>query len=252
MTITDFYSKIKELYPDSLRCEWDNDGIMCSDSLSKDVGKVLISLDATLPCLEYAKDNGYDLVLTHHPMIFKPVSSVCGDDAVAKRIIFCLKNGISVISLHTRLDAGKGGVNDTLAELLNLSEVSVFGDDEAPEIGRLGYTDISDGDLFADFVKEKVGGNITKYISRPVKKVALVGGAAIEYADVARRLGCDTFITGEGGYNKALDAFEGGINVILAGHYFTEAPVLGRLECLVKDILGCEREIFGNTSFSEV
>lgn len=252
MRIIDFYNKIKELYPDSLRCDWDNDGLMCSGDATREIGKVLVTLDATLPSLRYAKERGYDLVLTHHPLIFKPISSLVGDEAVSKRVIYCIENGISVISLHTRLDAGKGGVNDVLAELLELTDVSVFGDEEAPELGRIGYTDVSDADRFADFVKEKLGGNITKYVCRPVNKVAVVGGAAIEYGDVARRLGCDTFVTGEGGYNRALDAFEGGINIILAGHYFSEAPVLARLEELVRDIIGCECEIFREPAFCEV
>ena len=141
MTVIDFYKKLCLLYPGELSCPWDNDGLMCSGNTEKEVRRVLVALDATDDAIDYAAENGFDTVLTHHPMIFNGVKSVADITVMGDEIITCIKNGISVISLHTRLDAGEGGVNDCLCEALQLRGVYPFGDEESDNLGRIGTTD---------------------------------------------------------------------------------------------------------------
>ena len=177
MTVIEFYNELKKLYPDSLSCEWDNDGLMCSPDVNADVTKVLVALDATDEVLSYANEHGFDTVLTHHPMIFKGLNTVAETSLIGARTVFAIKNGLSVISLHTRLDAGKNGVNDRLAEILGLTDISVFGDEESPELGRIGYTDLSTEEFISKLKTALHIKTVNAYLTRGINKVAVVGGS---------------------------------------------------------------------------
>ena len=138
MTIREFYAEISKRYPESLRCEWDNDGIMCSGDLDAPVKKIMVALDATAHTIDAAADAGCNVLLTHHPLLFRPVKSITDDSISGDRVLRALRRNVSVISLHTRLDTGDGGVNDTLASIIGLADVHPFGDDDCPTIGRIG------------------------------------------------------------------------------------------------------------------
>ncbi len=242
MTIKDFYGKLTELYPTSLSCEWDNDGLMCCHDMKAEVKKVLIALDCTIEVLNYASLHGFDTVLTHHPLIFKGLTSVTQDSLVSNKVIFCIKNNINVISLHTRLDAGKNGVNDCLAEKLGLSDIEVFGDEESPELGRIGT---ASSESFIETVKDSLGlTSVTAYLARDIHRVAVVGGSGKDYIKAAVAAGADTFLTGECSYNAALDAADMGLNIIEAGHYHTEFPVCEHLANLAFSLANAECEIY--------
>ena len=250
MTIQTLMTHLDKLYPRSLSCSWDNDGLMCCSDPSAEIKKVLISLDATKAAIDYAAKNGYDLLLTHHPMIFRGAKSVTPDSLVGGRVLYALNNGVSVISLHTRLDAGENGVNDCLAHLLNLANVRPFGDADAPSLGRIGeqplYTDLAFS-YFWPIVKMKL--NLPYLLTageRPVRRVAVCGGAGDDLLEAAKAAGADTFITGEMSYNRMEDAAEMGMNVLVGGHYFTEAPVCRRLQELVRELTGLEADIYNS------
>ncbi len=246
MNITEFYNNLGELYPQTLSCEWDNDGLMCCTDPGHQVKKVLVSLDATKAVIEYAAENGFDTVLCHHPLIFRGIDRVTPEGAVGDRVVRAVRSGVSVISLHTRLDQGAGGVNDTLAEILDLENVRTFGDAETPDFGRMGETDISDPEKFAEKIKKKTGAKkITAYVCRPVKTVAVVGGSAGEFFEFARLAGADTLVTGECKYHEGLDAVDNGMNIFAAGHYYTEFPVCETLKNLAENIAGAKTEIYG-------
>ncbi len=245
MNVREFYENISELYPKALSCEWDNDGIMCCTDMGREVKKVLVSLDATGEVIEYAANGGFDTVLCHHPLIFRGLDSVTEEGAVGARVVAAMKNDITVLSFHTRLDQGTGGVNDTLAEILDLRNVRTFGDAETPDFGRMGETDISDPAAFAEKIKAATGAKkIAAYLCRPVKTVAVVGGSAGEFFECARLAGADTLVTGECKYHEGLDAKESGMNIFAAGHYYTEYPVTATLAALAENIAGAETEIY--------
>ena len=245
MTVIEFYNKLSELYPSSLSSSWDNDGLMCCTDKNAKVKKVLVSLDATESAIEYAECGGFDLLLTHHPLIFKGLKALNEYDVVGRRVIRAVKAGISVISLHTRLDAGEGGVNDVLASVLGLSDVTAFGDSDNPVLGRIGTTELSDAGSFANKIKEATGvPSVCAHVCRPVRRVAVVGGGGGDLICDAKKAGADTLVTGECGYNKGIDAGEDDINIFIAGHYFTEMPVCERLKELCLDIADAEVEIY--------
>ena len=254
MTVAEFYKKLNELYSPSLSCSWDNDGLMCSADMSKDVKRVLTTMDVTDACLEYAKANGFDLILSHHPMIFKGLKSVTEGSLNASQVIFCIVNGISVISLHTRLDAGENGVNDCLAQKLGLEEISTFGDEESPTLGRIGTIDPMSSEDFAAMVRDALGcKTVNAYLSnKTITKVAVVGGGASDFAYPALKVGADAFVCGECRYNTALDAADSGLTVIEAGHYASEFPVCKRLAELAQTIAKAETEIYEIKTFKQI
>ena len=102
MTVKELYQKMSERIPENLSEEWDNDGLMCSSDTSADVRRALVSLDVTEEIVDYAIENGFDLIVSHHPLIFKPISSLTEDSNVARKVIKLISNNISVFSFHTR------------------------------------------------------------------------------------------------------------------------------------------------------
>lgn len=251
MNIVEFYEKLEELYPRSLSCAWDNDGIMCTPGAVYEIEKVLVCLDATEDAICYAIENGFDTVLCHHPMIFSGMKSVTPLNSVGRKVINAIMNNISVISLHTRLDAGDGGVNDALAEALCLRNVGKFGDAECETIGRIGTLKEEMTLLeLASFVKKALGAPAVELScddsGDKVKTVAVVGGAGKDFIRVAKKAGADVIVIGEGSYNAVLDAAQDEMNIICAGHFYTEDVVCKKFYELTKNICGAECEIYNS------
>ncbi len=224
------------MYPVSLSCEWDNDGLMCCPDSEREVKKVLVTLDVTDGAVDKAVSEGYDLILSHHPLIFKPVKALNESGNVSRKLIKLIQNNVSVMSFHTRLDAADGGVNDVLCDLFGLSGVYKFGDGEEI-IGRIGTVEKTTLDEFSRFVKEKLNAPVVLASgSIKVNKVAVVGGDGKDYIKAATISGADTYVTGRASYNIMAEAAEFGINIIEAGHYFTENPVCCMLCRLIEKI----------------
>lgn len=239
MTFHNLYKKLSQLYPESLRCEWDNDGIMCADSLNEKASKVLITLDVTDEAIDYAIDNGFDTIISHHPLVFRSQSSLTPSNFVQSKLIRLIKNGIRVMSFHTRLDAAEGGVNDTLCSLIGLENVK---NDPLDPIGRIGdLFEEMELSVFAENVKLELEAPYVTYCGNNlVNRVYVVGGDGKDAISRAAELGAGTLLTGQASYNSILDACEMGINVVEAGHFFTENPVCVSIE---EDVLLIDPEI---------
>lgn len=245
MNIREFYAELERRYPPQLSCPWDNDGIMVCPDLATPVKKVLVSLDATSQAIRAAAQGGYDLLLTHHPMIFRKLGSVTEESIGGGRVLDSLVSGVSVISLHTRLDAGDDGVNDSLARFLGYEPTGKFGDSESPTLGRVFELECEkDAAEFALYVKKKLGAQSVRLCgNKKIKRVCVVGGAGGDFVSAALSMGADMLITGECSYNSAQDIAERGLCVLEAGHYHTEAPVCAQLLSIVRS-LGLQGEIF--------
>ena len=208
---------------------------MCCPKGEREVKKVLIALDITNDMVKLAMKNGCDVIISHHPLVFKPVKSLTNDGGVSSKLIKLVQNGMSAMSFHTRLDVLPGGVNDALCEKLGLKNIEPFGEDGIM-MGRIGEIDECGLEDFASFVKVALGSPVVLYSGElPVKKVAVLGGNGDDFISAARRAGADTYVSGRLGYHAMEDAKENGINLIEAGHHFTEAPVLEYLGAMVKD-----------------
>ena len=256
LTVRALYDALDHLIPHSLSLSGDNDGLMVCPDPSAPVQGILFALDATEDAVRTAAERGCNVIISHHPMIFRGVRAVHGEDTVTRKIVRLAKEDIAVMSFHTRLDTVEGGVNDVLAGLLGLGNVTAFGDasNEAHKpIGRVGdlpqSMTLAD---FADLVKSALGAPSVAFAdaTRPVHRVAVLGGAGDDDIALAALAGADTYVTGELRYHILCDAPYGSINLIVAGHYHTEAPVCTAVEATVRRIyaeadLPCPRfEVF--------
>lgn len=225
MTVKDLYKRLEARIPKELAEPWDNDGLMCCADSLQEIHKVILTLDVTEDVVDYAIETGVDLIISHHPLIFRPLTSISEDNHVARKVIKLLENNVTVMSFHTRLDKVSGGVNDHLCKVLGIEDTVPFGEGD---LGRIGY--IPEERLLDDFalhVKECLEADVVRVSDalNPVRHVAVVGGDGKSYVKDAIALGADTYISGRIGYNVMEEASEMGINLIEAGHYFTEQPI---------------------------
>ena len=242
MTIRDLYAALETRYPRSLSWDWDNDGISCAPDLNAPVKGVYVSLDPTEDAVEAAVQSGCNVLLTHHPMLFRGLKTVDGHDTGSRKVIRLIQNGITAMAFHTRLDAADGGVNDALATRLGLTDVEPFGDNANPAgkpIGRVGnLPEAMSPAAFAEVVKTAL--NLPALVlagcGKPIRRVAVLGGAGDDDIAAAVAAGADTYVTGELRYHQLCDAPYGEINLIMAGHYHTEAPVLDVLEAVCAEL----------------
>ena len=228
MTVKELYSLLEEKFPAALSAEWDNDGLMCCPDPDAPVRRVLCTLDVTEAAVDHAIRVGADLILSHHPLLFHPLSSLTADTAVGRKLMALLREGISVLSFHTRADAAEGGVNDTLAGLLGLLDILPF----AEGMGRIGRLPSPRSlEEFAATVVSSLGAPAVALgdAGLPVSRVAVLGGSGKGEVAAAVAAGADTFLSGRLSYEAVNEAKELGINLLEAGHFYTEAPLMRRL-----------------------
>lgn len=240
MTVRELCRKLESRIPRSLSCAWDNDGLMCCPDGSRQVKRVLITLDVTAASIERAIDGGFDCILSHHPFIFKGLKAIDGNDPISAKALRLIAAGISVISFHTRLDAVEGGVNDVLCVLLGLEDITPVFEDGIP-IGRIGTLKRNvSADVLAMLVKERLGCPFVLLSDAGVeaRRVAVVGGSGKDLIEIARAAGADTFVSGRLDYHPMTDAPDcsaAPMNLIEAGHFYTEFPVTSALRKLIGD-----------------
>ena len=183
----------------------------------KPVARCVMALDATKAVCEFAKDVKADLVLTHHPIIFKGLKSVKSGSAVST----LAGKDIAALCAHTNFDTAAGGINDNLAELLGLKNTRHLASVPMLVTGEL-ENEMSIDD-FAEYVSDTLNCSGLRYTDteRPIKTVAVGGGACEEYMNEALEA-ADVFVTGDMKYHAMLEASEEGLAVISAGHFETE------------------------------
>ncbi len=209
---------IDTLAPFAKAEDWDNSGILVD--CGNDVTAIIVALDITEEVVVEAETQGCQLIVAHHPVIFKPLKAM-NRNTITYRMV---KTNISAICAHTNLDAAPGGPSDVLAKLIGLDAATPF----FGEMGRIGFLkETHDLDEFAKLCKTNLRAPV-KYsdAGRPIKKVAVVAGAGKDALAEAVSLEADCLLTGEIDHHTAIDAKQAGISVIAAGHFETEYPAL--------------------------
>ncbi len=246
MRICDIISRLEEIAPPSLAEKWDNPGFLLGDD-SKNACRVFFCLEINSSVLKQAQDFKADLIITHHPLIFKPLSKIIESDPTGRLVTALIKNDISVFSMHTNFDKADGGMNDLLAEALGLEEVRHYTEEECKDtfgnplenIGRVGKLEppMSLED-FSDFVRATLGcknlrtvGNCNEEIS----VVALCSGSGGDLLHCALHAGADVYLTADIGHHDAQTAAELGLNIIDAGHFETENIICDFLKKYFED-----------------
>lgn len=235
-TAADILKFLETLAPGYMKMDWDNVGLLCG-SASTPVTRILVALDPFEGVCREAADWGAELIVTHHPLIFHAPKAITDETALGRSLRLLCRENISAINAHTNLDCAPGGVNDVLAATLGLEGVSVLNpagvDDRGREWGllRRGTVEAQPLTDFLAHVKAALGCPGLRYTDggKPVHHVAVGGGACGDMLEEAARAGCDTFVTADLKYNQFWDAQDLGLNLIDAGHFWTENPVTARL-----------------------
>ena len=235
-TVGDILAFVETLAPRSMKMDWDNVGLLCG-SRNLPVNKILVALDPFEGVCQEAAESGAQLIVTHHPLIFQAPKAITDETSIGRSIMKLCAAGISAINAHTNLDCAPGGVNDALAQRLGLENISVIspnGTDENGNLwGLLRCGDVNEQSL-ADFlssVKKTLQAPGLRYVDggKPVRKVAVGGGSCGGAMLDAINAGCDTFVTADVKYNQFWDAQDLGLNLIDAGHFATENPIVSVL-----------------------
>ena len=225
VTIGEVYRRIDEFAPFALQEEWDNAGILAG-STNQPVEDILCALDLNEGVLSEAIEKKAQLIVTHHPILFRGRKNLREDDGEGRLLCGLVLSAVGLIAAHTNFDNAVPGVNDALAAALELRDVQAF------ENGmRIGTTDIPTLGAFRSHAEEALGGPVRCYgeDGRRIARVALLGGAGGDFASQARQLGAEVYLTGEIAHHKAWDAYQEGMCVLEAGHAATELPAISML-----------------------
>ncbi|MCR4716490.1 MAG: Nif3-like dinuclear metal center hexameric protein [Lachnospiraceae bacterium] len=242
MKCKDIVNLLERLSPPSYACDWDNVGLQVGH-FEQGVKRILVTLDNTLDAVEYAIDNDVDMIITHHPMIFKGIKMVNDSSAGGRKVLAMAENHIAYFAMHTNFDI-MGSMADIAAKRIGLNveeplEITVVNEDKAEGIGRVGRmpSDISIRDL-ALMVKDKfempnvmVYGDLDKIISR----VAISPGSGKSMISEAVKKNAEVLITGDIGHHEGIDAWEDGLAIIDATHYGLEYIFIAFIEEYLKN-----------------
>ena len=227
MTVRELNRLLDQRFPPALSCDWDNDGLQVSPDPAAAVTGVLVALDPSDAAIDRAAETGCNVILTHHPLIFRPLEGVTPDCGVGRRLERLLSLGISAISCHTRADAAQGGLNEYLAGRIGLTDVAPFADG-IPRIGVLKKP-MPVAEAVA-FVLGATGMPKALYSGKApttVTRIAICCGDGKDCLSAAAEAGADLYFTGEMSYHSRLDADELGLLVTEVGHDRSEMHCRG-------------------------
>ncbi len=232
-TVQEIFEYLAGIAPLALQTDFDNSGFLVGRH-DQQVSEVLLALDITDAVIEEAIQTKSSLIVSHHPVIWKPLRSVTDEGAGAK-VLKMIEHQIAAICMHTNLDIAEGGVNDVL---INRLGACVTGSLDKDNCGRIGHLqEPLQLPAFLSSCKEALNANGLRYYDagRPVFKIAVMGGAGADALEDAWRAGCDTYVTADVKYHQFQQASELGMNLIDADHFSTENPVMQQLAAALQE-----------------
>ena len=233
MKVRDLLNHIDTFAPFELAEEWDNSGLQVG-SYDAEVNRIAICLDAVPEAIIQASEKCCEVLLTHHPLIFRAVKKINADTELGRTIFEAVNRRINIIAAHTNWDKAEDGVNATLAKLLGLSEIKPL--DDFGLIGKLENK--LETEKFLEHVKSSwnlsrldfySGGNDLK-----ISRVALCGGSGADFWRAAKLHRADIYLTADMKYHELIDATRAGLAIGLADHGEMERASLPELENNIK------------------
>ncbi len=235
MKLFEIATLIEKEFPLSDAYEWDNVGLLLGDR-EKEVKKVLITLDVCYNTATEAIENGVDLIISHHPILFGGTKKITSDTIEGKVLLSLMSNNIAVYAAHTNCDVGKNGINAKLAKLFDLTDVENL---EDTGLGRIG--NLKNPLTFSEFIKVTKKNLKTPFVrcsgsdDAKISRVAIGSGACSDSIPVAIDKGADVMITADMKYHDMINLTESGISIIDAGHFPTEIIVIDIFENILKN-----------------
>ena len=233
-TVADILKFIESIAPPYMKEDWDNVGLLCGRR-NREVRKVLVALDPFRSVIDEAIEEKADLIVTHHPLVFRDnLTAVNEETQTGRNLLTLIEHGIAAINAHTNLDLAPGGINDVLAAALGLEAIQVITPEGSDDVGRpygllrSGTVEEQPLEAFLAAVKNNLHCDGLRYVDggKSVRKVAVGGGSCADGMYEAADAGCDTFVTADVKYNQFRTAYELGLNLIDAGHFHTENPTM--------------------------
>ncbi len=262
-TVADVIRLMEEIAPSQLAESWDNSGLQVGD-IAWPVKKVLVSLDASPDVMHHAAEASADMLITHHPLLFKPMKTLDLSTPIGKIIGAAIQNTIAVYAAHTNFDSTREGLNDMLAMRLGLTNVSVLAPQDPPGIdedqenglGRIGdLAEATDLDSLCRKLKKDMDLESVRMVGDPRRKVARVAVCSGSGSSLLPRFfssDADVFITGDIRYHDAREAEDRMAALIDIGHFGSErimiAQLAGRLKKMLErlnqnvEVITCETE----------
>ncbi len=221
-TVAEVLALLEGIAPAEMAEAWDNVGLLAGRR-DAPVERVLCALELSAGVLDEAIALGAQMIVTHHPILFRGRKNLCSDDPEGRLLCALIRADVALAAMHTNFDNVHPGVNDALAARLGLE--SVRAGEHGMCVGELPPMPL---EAFADRVRCNLGGAVRVYgdRARAVRRVAVLGGAGEDFAGDACAAGADVYVTGEMGYHRALSAVDDGLCVIEAGHAATESPAI--------------------------
>jgi dinuclear metal center YbgI/SA1388 family protein len=226
---------VEELWPESLAENWDEVGLVAGHP-SASVTRVMFAVDPTLAVIDEAVEWGAELLITHHPLLLKGVTSVAATTAKGQAIHRLIESGTALLTVHTNGDSAVGGVSDVLADALGLEDVAplTVAANGLPEegIGRVG--DLAEVMSLGDFaarvfgILPSVAGGVRVAGDKDglVRRIAVCGGAGDSLFDEVRASSADVYVTADLRHHPASEARESAVNgrpyLIDVSHFASE------------------------------
>ena len=244
MKINKVVDALEQYAPLPLQEGYDNAGLQVGLTETVEVSGALLCLDVTEQVVDEAIEKGCNLIVSHHPLIFRKLARIADEDYVQRTVRKAIKHDIAIVSMHTNMDAAKGGVNFKIAEKLGLKHLQFFaGEKEVDGVkggeGVMGEVSEAAGWAADDLVlllREKFGAECVQcnqLLRRPIRRVALCGGAGSFLLDAAVAAGADAFITGEMHYHEFF-GHEQEIQICVIGHYQSEQFTIELLKEIIE------------------
>ncbi len=221
---------LDKLAAPKLAQSWDNTGVSFGN-LDKEISKIMIALEPSEVVIDQAIEAKVDVLITHHPMIFKPVGSLSYDSLIGRKITKLAQSNIVSFSMHTNMDVAVMALKS--AQILGLSDVKhleiTHVDEASNKVYGFGSMGSLDKDLSmmqcVDLVKEKLNIDNLRVVgdmNKTIRKIAILPGSGKSFINNVLKENVDVLITGDIDYHSASDAVDMGVSIIDAGHFETE------------------------------
>lgn len=234
--IQEVIDKIEVVLPPRLQEPWDNCGLQVGQTGIECRG-VLLTLDITEAIIEEARERDCNLIVAHHPLLFKGLKRIGEDTYIERCVRLAIKHDIAIYAAHTNADVARRGLNMLLGEELGLQDLQILSPTTGTEDGLGVIGTLKEPKPLASYLQELSEYFETEQIRynhfdpERVYRVAVVGGAGAFLAKEAERQGADIFITGEAKYNDYYDTE--GITLITVGHYESEFVAVRLFERII-------------------
>ena len=236
MKVRDIAACIEEFAPLSLQEEWDNSGLAIG-SPGDEVRGVLVGFDCTPGLIDEAVELGADMVVTHHPLLFRGLKKIDGGDPVTRAVMKAIKSGVAVYAAHTNADKVPDGVSGAMARRLGLVDTRILDEDgEGTGLGIVGnLPEAMPADRAVAMVKERFGlehARCSLPCSSPVSRVAVCGGSGSSLIGAAVRSGAQLYVTGDVSYHNYF--IDGDFMIMDIGHFESEIDIVEILFSLIR------------------